>query len=66
MTHLKRIVRFACASLGLAVVGLGIGAYHGGAGAVDERPPVTASLQAANCTAPPAGVAVADWCPGGG
>lgn len=64
MTYLKRTVRFAAASLGLAVVGLGIGAYTGGAGA-DERPPATASLRAANCTLPPAGVAVADWCPGG-
>lgn len=65
MTYLKRTVRFAVVSLSLAVAGLGIGAYTGGASGADERPPATASLRAANCTPPPAGVAAGDWCPGG-
>jgi|GEM_PF-4307685 len=62
MTRLKRIVRLSLASLALATAGLAIGAYGGGAGGVD-RPPAPASRPALNCTAAPAGVSPADWCP---
>jgi hypothetical protein len=65
MTQMKSFVRFGLASLGLAIVGLGIGAYVGGVSGADERPPATTSLQATSCTSPPPGVSVADWCPGG-
>jgi hypothetical protein len=63
MSHLRGIVRFSLASLALAVAGLAIGAYGGGASGPADRPPATASLPAVNCSAPPTGVSAADWCP---
>jgi len=66
MSQLKRIGGMTLATVGLATVALTIGAYSGGtSGANDAKPPVTTALPAVNCTAPPSGVAAADWCPGG-
>jgi len=65
MVRLKRIGGMTLATLGLATAALTIGAYSGGAGGAHEaKPPVTTALPSVNCTAPPPGVAVADWCPG--
>jgi hypothetical protein len=63
MTHVKRTLRFGLASVALAAAGLAIGAYGGGRSGAVDRPAATASLPATNCTVPPPGVVVADWCP---
>jgi hypothetical protein len=63
MVQLKRIGGMTLAMLGLTLAALTVGAYSGGA-AEPPKPAPTSSLVAVNCTAPPPGVATADWCPG--
>jgi hypothetical protein len=64
MAQLKRIGGMCLATLALSTAALVVGALSGGAGAGTPRPAPTTSLAAVNCTAAPAGVAIADWCPG--